>query len=800
MEWLYLFFLNLSLFAASDQKTITQDAIQESIVNQLGLFPQEKIHLHTDRTEYVSGEKIWFKVYVVDAFFQQSPTDSQYAYIELINSSDSLIYRVMVSLDDNGLFHGNIFLSDFIPEGDYTLRAYTRYMENLGDDYFFKRPVRINNLNVEEKQTKKQSNVTYDVSFFPEGGYLTEGALCRVAFKALNRDGTSESITGEIIDREGNRITEANTVYAGMGAFIITPETGKTYYLRCKNQSGQEKRFQLPAAQKTYSIATAYRNERYLVEVKKSPGIPEQPLYLLVHCKGEVLYYDSWNHRNAFIHFSNDCIPSGVIQIVLFDGQMNPVSERLVFNKNDDQAKLVFSSDKPFYQKRENVISEIYVTDPERNPLAGHFSIAVTDDGDVAVDSDYTILSSLLLSSELKGYIESPGYYLQDNAESALALDLLMMTHGWRRYDISEVIRGNYKLPETKYEEMKEISGAVKSLFRGRPVANGEVLLISNQGFFEQVTTDSKGLFSFYTHYPDSVKFFIQAKNEKGGERVELVLNREKFPVLKHISKSQLLPYLNTKITSDDALDFIKKAEQRAQYDEGMRLVQLPEVVITANIYSIPKKDKVRLETFALNSGSDRTIYREDFEKLTSHKVSSVIRMLGGAGILIGPDGSISIRGGGTPLILIDGISMPEDTLVDDITIEEIENIDIFKGPSSTIFGRRGANGAISITTRHGEINAYIDTSFNNATYAPTGYQKPVEFYSPKYDTPELKNSGIPDFRTTIFWKPDLLVSEDGKASFDFYTSDFPTSYSVVIEGLSNDGKIIRQIETIEVE
>ena len=172
-------FLNFSLLANA-QLTVTQDAIQDSILTQLTLFPQEKLHLHTDRTVYVPGEKIWFKVYVADAATHQS-TYSQYAYVELINPSDSLVRRVMVRSDTTGLFHGNLFLSDYIPEGDYMLKAYTRFMENLGDDYFFTKPIRINNLESEKtKQEKKQSNNNYEVSFFPEGGNLTDRKSTRL--------------------------------------------------------------------------------------------------------------------------------------------------------------------------------------------------------------------------------------------------------------------------------------------------------------------------------------------------------------------------------------------------------------------------------------------------------------------------------------------------------------------------------------------------------------------------------------------------------------------------------------------
>ena len=161
---------------------------------------------------------------------------------------------------------------------------------------------------------------------------------------------------------------------------------------------------------------------------------------------------------------------------------------------------------------------------------------------------------------------------------------------------------------------------------------------------------------------------------------------------------------------------------------------------------------------------------------------------------VIGED--VSIRGDGRVLILVDGIRMIEK--LNDLNISEIETIDIFKGPSATIFGVRGSGGVISITLRKGPSTP-ITSDVHFATYEPLGYQKPVEFYSPKYDTPASKNLETPDYRTTICWKPDLLISEDGNASFDFYTSDFPTTYSVVIEGLSNDGRIVCYVEKIEV-
>ena len=262
---------------------------------------------------------------------------------------------------------------------------------------------------------------------------------------------------------------------------------------------------------------------------------------------------------------------------------------------------------------------------------------------------------------------------------------------------------------------------------------------------------------------------------------------------------------INRKEGADDVKDeFIRKAGQRAQYDEDIRLINLDEVEVTAK--RIEKKDEARLQYWA-NAASDATIYREQIERRNPAYVSDMLFSV--AGVRVDANGGISIRGGGRPLVIIDGMYMewPQemssryDSPLEMVSVHDVESIDVFKGPSAALFGVRGGNGVISITTRIGDSSGGAEkTSFNYASINPIGYQKPVEFYSPKYDTPAAKNLSNPDYRTTIFWKPDIVVPEDGKASFEFYTSDFTTTYSVVIEGLSSDGKMIREVRKIEVK
>ena len=616
-----------------------------------------------------------------------------------------------------------------------------------------------------------------------------------------------------------------------MGSFIINVTRGEQYYLECRNIRGLKKRFKLPDAHaNAYSINAVWNadGDRLLIASNKGANGPDIPQYLLIHNRGIVYHYSKWDKNKDYLMFDISQVPSGVVQLLLLDEKMNPLSERLVFNKANDQAKVLFSTDKKVYEKRDLVNSTIKLSDFEGNFTGGNISVSVTDDKDISVDYLTTITSSLLLSSELKGYIETPAYYLQDNKKASYMLDHLMMTHGWRRYNIPEVIKGNMEMPETPMEESREISGVVKDTYSGRPIDNTVVTMLTSTGEAESAETNEKGEFLFSGfEYADSMAYFIQLFNRKDNSDVEVMIKEEMFPVLKRI------PYSSGEAVDDPEREseweriselaqlqalsaesgreqesaqkseeggFLEKAEQRARYDEDMRLIQLDEVVITAE--RSEKKFEPRLNFYA-NISSDVTIRREDIEKRLAVNTEQLLKGINGVDVRANNDGEKEVfikRLGGAPaLLLLDGIVIADFNLI--YSTFDIESVDIFQGTSAAIFGARGFDGVVSITTRTGTSEGVIDKKTPDfVTISPLGYQAPVEFYSPKYDTPNAKYLTSPDYRTTIFWKPDIVINENEEAHFEFYTSDFPSTYSIVIEGLSKDGQIIRHVEKIEVQ
>jgi len=220
-----------------------------------------------------------------------------------------------------------------------------------------------------------------------------------------------------------------------------------------------------------------------------------------------------------------------------------------------------------------------------------------------------------------------------------------------------------------------------------------------------------------------------------------------------------------------------------------MRMINLPEVQIRA-IYEDKNKYK---STYY--SSPDYSFSEEEISRFASTDIRNLLYMVPGV-MVVG--NNISIRGArGDPLILIDDIAYtPSDgesaiDILNMLSIHDIGQLDVLKNVNNlAMFGMRGANGVISIHTKRGEINTPLP-SFNIKQIIPLGHQLPVEFYSPKYDSKESIENPMPDLRTTIYWKPNVQTDEEGKAKLDFYTADDPATYSVIIEGVSNDGRLI---------
>lgn len=868
---LFICFLGFS-GVVSGQELFSIDSIKARMNKQTEIFPQEKIFVHTDKPLYISGEKVWFRAHLVESYTQRYDSSSLYIYGELINPLDSIVDRVKIRRE-NLLYAGYFALHEDYPAGIYSMRFYTKYMENMNDDYYFKKNIEIGGpctakfktelectysddgkkLNLifcfidqktGERISPKNIAIAYNkedfkigngenglkklklnekleavaslniskefiksvyieykngdsfhnefvritppkedfhVDFFPEGGHLLSGVHMNVAFKALGTDGLSIPITGVVCSENKDSLLVFNTVNKGMGTFLFYGESCEKYFVKCSSESGLTKIFPLP---EIVPAACGLAVNRVGDAIRICHLVPDghdidDNLALIIHFKGRILFAGKYKNYQQGIQIKTSHLPVGIINCLLVNSNYEPVSERLFFNYKDDyDLDIKILNNKTSYNKRDKVISTIQLADVGSQPIIGNFSVSVTDDKDIQIDDSHNIASSLLLTSELKGYIEEPSFYFLKGTLPKHALDILMMTQGWRKYDIPKVLKGEVQHPENALERFQVISGDVRSgVFVNRKSKGIPIILLSLTKFpsIYSELSDANGRFEFMVDLPDSIPLIVRATTKKGGSRVAVTLDPERFPLLR-----EGLPVPTVDKRTHNV--FFEKADLNYLTHSGIRSINLRDIEVIANDLSKePKRSQL--------SSRFNTVYGSDyFSKIGANTLQQALSQIGHASFY---EDKVFLASKDRPAkVLVDDF---EDELIISLnpSIDEIESIEIIKGSMASLFGVRGGGGVILIMTKFGAgIVERSASPLNIASIKPLGYQAKAQFYNPKYETVEQKMDVTPDLRTTLYWNPYVEV-KDGTAEISFYTADDISTYTLLIEGVSSTGKPI---------
>lgn len=872
-------FLAITVALNSSNKIVPDfsEVITNRFLKQWIITSQEKVYLQTDKSYYSAGEDLWLKGYLVNAVTLIPNTGSQFVYVELIDRSDSVLYRVKIKMDSLG-FSGRLKLKPELPSGYYALRAYTNLMQNIDNDFFFKKNILIGNhiddrvtsritygtpseglipvtitftdasrnpvsgkrveiiqnlsgtlkkkmymeTNQEGKinwripvdsrdNSKKSIEVTiedvkynnkfylpefstdFDVQFFPESGVLLNNDLQLLAFKAIGKDGLSVNVTGRIFTDQNEEISSFSTSHKGMGKFSIQTQPNRSYYSLVKNADGIEKRFELPKTEaEAVAIHLRYIREKILYEVVNKTAIPNQSLWLLVHSRGKVFVIQPL--KNSEGQILESLLPPGIVSFSVIDSLGHTFCERLSFVRNNSFPVVSMVSNKPSYGKRELVDFSLNIHSAFEEPVNGNFSVSITDSHTVKLDSlAENIQSYLLLSSDIKGYIEDPAAYFVDNETATRdKTDVLMMTQGWRRFNTADVVKGVYKKPTYNLEVGQTLSGKVVNAFNN-PSKKCDIIMFSPyRNMAVTAVTDSLGRYLIDgIEYPDSTRFVLKAKKSKGISDVVIVPNADEFP-----KPDVFIPtLLNSKVAAQD--DYFKQSTEKYYYESGMRVVNLSEVTVNAN----RKPDsKVYYYTGKANIG----LTSKDLEKYPGMSILSLLQTLPGVAV---SGNQIVVRGTGpnpfnsnpVPLFLIDGIVVKDISDILCLLTNDIEKIEVFKGTSASIFGSDGMFGAIAVYLKEFDFKT-TKPIYSVAHVIPLGYQKPVQFYLPKYEVDSVINNSKPDLRTTIYWNPNLTADALGIVHVKFYTADKANDYSVVFEGITNSGEICRYVGTLKRE
>ena len=884
------------------QDTISLNSIIQKNQKLIEEYPTEKVYLHFDKPYYAVGDTIWFKAYIASG--QDQPSDlSKIIYVDIITDKDTVIRSIRLPVVNTSAY-GSLTLDPSVYKtGNYRVRAYTYWMLNGEEAYFFSKNLIIGsainrkiitnislkgedtggapkvsaqiqykdpegnplkNRKIEWRVISNFENITKgrgttdeqgiitlgltsnqkakleagvletiletadekqitsifslknsfsdaDIQFFPEGGEFIENIKGKVAFKAVGENGLGLGVKGEITDNTGKIITTFESQHLGMGLFAMMPEAGQSYKANLIFSNGIKKVVTLPLIKSSGISLSAINTDPENLTLRISSNSSyfsanqNNSYYIIARSKGIICYAAKANLKAAIFTVSipKNKFPGGIAQLTLFSSSGEPLTERLVFIQQPDLLIISLNTDKKTYGIRQAV--KMNVTAKTSNvPVEGNFSVSVINETKVTFDENQetTILNYLLLSSELKGYIEAPNYYFNQITEKKLVdLDLLMLTQGYRKFAYKEILKDKKPVINFLPEQGMEISGTLRAA-NGMPVSKGTLKLVApSSRFYAETLTDVNGIFRFKNvNVPDSAEVSITARTNTGARNMMIMLDGNAFP---NIFKNINVP---DEVTNIDSILNPYLLNSQRQY--RLKTQMLQEVVVKATAIK-----KTSHNDFPALSGlsmlADHTIDGERF------KGCNVMLMClqGNASGLTYVDNNFYVTrvynsGNRVPVqVFLDGMPIEVDFL-NNIIPSDVESVEIFLRDDLGLVNRAyNTNGVLSIYSKKQDKKKSVTADDlkklfppNNVyTFRPLGYLKAREFYIPKYITPASRSVGT-DLRTTVYWNPKVFTDKNGTMSFDFYNGDNKGNYKAVVEGTDIDGNLARYIYRYKVE
>lgn len=750
----------------------------------------EKIHLHFDRENYTAGDIIQFKAYLNSDFLPDTTNTTM--YVELIDGTKSItkyVYPVFFSSA-----RGSISLPDTLSTGYYTLRAFSNGMLMQNDDYFFQQKLYVYGVDKKQVDTKIDE---IKLSFFPEGGSLVEGLTSTVAFKATDKNGMPIDVTGNIYNSKNEPIIYFLCLHDGMGIFDIKPLPEEKYYIKLNSNSG-EKKYYLPEIQnKGVAVALVSEEGGSSFEIRQKTGDNNfEAAYMIGQMQHHVVFKKEFTKQQltlkGFVETKN--LPSGIMQITVFNKNDMPLAERLIFvNNNEYLITADIKTDTLDFS--EGGKNKFFVN--LKDTVKGQISISVTDAYfDLNLQRENNILSSFLLTTDLNGYVNNPSWYLSSNEDSVKnALDILMMVNGWRRFKWSEIKNLQTK-PKVSKNNFISLSGNVVLEGTKKPLANKTMMLLATSSVKKNkrstllFDTDKDGSFKIdsLVLFDRNKLLFIEVRGKKS-QSVDVYVKTDTFFATVALPKKSWLSFKNKYE--------VLNAQTKIDYENGKKAKGLLQEVI------VKSKQKTKLATLEDKyiSGLFNTNARTTIDLVNSEEANNYANIfdylrtnLNGVQVLNdGLNYSLYYRanttgsniGSGAMTIYLDEVET-DASAIENIPANQIALVKVY----STFLGGAGnsQDGAIAIYTKKAEDYKNPSPASNIKIY--NGYSVSKEFYAPDY---KVTKAGLDiDTRITIDWRPQIFFNNiNPKIPFSFYNNNRTKSFKVVVEGVTTTGKLI---------
>lgn len=752
-------------------------------------YRPEKMYLQYDKSAYAPGETVWFKVFILKDF---SPlADSKNFYADWTDDNGNLLFRSICPVVD-GTTNGQFDIPAAYSGKYIHVKAYTKWMLNFDSAFLYNKDIRILSKTSNPSNAKKR--IISSVQFFPEGGDAVAGVTNKIAFKANDQWGRPVNIKGVVQNNTGEIIDSLRILHDGMGYFFITPQPGETFTAKWIDEKGEQTITGLPSVRiNGVSLQVNLSGTKRNFSVRAAPDVATS--------LGEVYLMGTMNQRMVFkvakditsgmasgiIPTQN--LPSGILTITVFDKQWKPLAERITYINNREYLFYPeMTVERWGLNKRARNEIEISVPDSLQSDLA----VSVTDAG-IDADSSDNIISHLLLTGDIRGQVYNPAYYFSDTSDSiSRQLDLVMLTHGWRKFKWEEVTKG--KFPHMNYPKDSSyltLSGKIYGALPSELRQGGMIVMFMSrkkgEGKIMMLPIEANGIFNDPSFIVvDTIHIYYQLPKKRFGDAMVRFMENLLPPFPVNMVAAGFFD-IHSNDTAGNYLHLLLADEMNSlinQYEGKM----LENVIVTSKTKS-PLEIMDKKYTSGLFSGGDS--YQFDMvNDVFAAGYTNVFNYLQGkvAGLQINTTSnppSLQWRGG-APEVFVDEIQSNADML-SSIPVTDIAYVKVFRPPFMGGFG--GGNGAIAIYTRRGDdVKSIPGKGLANNTIS--GYSFVRQFFSPNYGSFKPENDKK-DIRTTLYWNPQVITTpQNNKVTLTFYNNDVSKSFRVVIEGITKDGQL----------
>ena len=789
---------------------------------------QEKLFITTDRPYYQAGDTIWFRGTLATADRLSYVVKSNYIIVELLNAADCIVMRRKV-LREGLCFDHCLPLPGELRTGEYTLRAYTTWMQNFPTDFLFSRKLTVVNP-AEPASEDVRINPDFALQFFPEGGSFLAGQTQNVAFKAEGNNGFPMPVRMVIRDADGRDILSLRSSHDGMGSFRIPAASGLSAVVTALISPDYDQPLldtlqqpvshvvPLPEPQSAgFAIEVTAQDASTLSWRILAAGPVSDSLTLLLHAGARVVAVQRVMPGEGTLDISNT--REGISHLMLLDAAGCPVSRRLIFHRIPDKAtggeiRMSWNARDP----KGYCAVNLHLQDAGGRPLRGDFAISVTDCGYVNPDYDPwsdNIVSALLLTSDLRGYIHNPAWYFSDAPGTTAALDLVMLTHGWCRFRTDSLVYNPDRVFEFPLEEKEYVTGQVTHLPKNLKNPMISIVDTVSNTFGSARLDDDNRFFVGGLNFPDQALLNLRLT----GKRTimpEFTFDPEVFPEASHREPFRV-----------DFASYVRNQAERELFvgRDGMRTVMLDNIVVTdqrkskspffKGIATERYRDAEYLaDNYDLHEYNDALqLINQVIESEWSMRLSRLEETSDEAGswnqseetsvanaFVTNNATTMSWGKWGTFVINDEHYDNPFSAIgvlrrIRSRDVARIEIIDQMQNAIEPFSGKV----VLNVFLKEGAViqSGSLDGRF--ATFRRFGYTPARDFYNPVYATPEQRLAPLfPDLRKTLRWIPSLQTGADGNTRFDFYNSDHTGPRQITVSGLTFDGRPVHVVRIID--